>query len=567
MQANVLTRPDTSTDTATKAKDKAKIVRAQPKETLKVPFNQLVAWGQNPRKGATAEQQAEMAESLNENGQLQPIGVRQTAKNTYEVFFGLTRFAGFKILVDSGRIPADHPISISVFDVDDTEAVLLAVAENIVRNEMSEIDVAEAVAELAGKRFTNTDIMAKLGLSRKRFSDHLQVARLDDRVKELLRSKVRPYNWGLAISQADAPLRNRIVDEVIARPGEWTHVDQIRAAIREKKINAAHAIFDLGRAKISVVQDLFQEGAGWIDDVEAFWTHQNAAIDALVSSLESEGHAEVTVLRGTPYESWRYRVDENASNRVAFVSVAMDGKVDVSKDLVSATAKAEGDFDFNDELFNDVSEQSEATPTVSPTTVPPRAKAQTFIVNAIGDAVIEALTDRVTGLRCLLLSMLLRDGITTDEKLTTPRQQLLVHNLKQQLGLSDEPTFEQMPEDETVLVGALATLAAATLPAVANAKQPFKERGTIASRAALADGTAFRRHFTPDEAFLEQLNLTELRALAAELLRDEVVPETMSTKQLVTALADAFQTAANGTSTYQPGTVAALNAWTPSYVA
>lgn len=566
MQANVLARPD-ATAPAKATKTKSKIAGIQPKETIKVPLNQLVAWGQNPRKGATLEEKQEMAESLHENGQLQPIGARQTGKDTYEVFFGLTRFAAFNILLDSGRVSDDHLVSISIFDVDDTEAVLLAVAENIIRNEMSEIDVAEAVADLAGKRFTNSDIMAKLGLNRQRFANHLQIARLDDRVKDLLRRKVRPYNWGLAISQAEAPLRNRIVDEVIARPGEWTHVDQIRAAIRVNKINAEHAIFDLARAKIAVVKDLFDEGSGWVDDTEAFWRHQNAAIQATTDALEAEGHEDVTVLRGTTHEAWRYRVDPAAKKRVAFIAVAMDGKVEVHRDLVAANAKAENELDLDDSLFSEASESQAVEASASPTVAVPRAKAQSYLVNGVGEAVIEALSDKVTGLRCLLLSILRRDGIAYDEKLTTPRQQLLVHNLKLQLGLSEEPTFEEMPDDEAVLTSALATLAAATLPAVANAKSPFKGEGTIASRAALSDQDAFRRHFTPDEGFLEQLTLIELRALASELLAVEnYVPDQMTTKQLVNGLAEAFATAKNGTSSFKPGTIAALNAWSPDYV-
>lgn len=569
-QANVIARADDAAQ-AKGAKGK-KPALPKPVEQLTVPFNALVPWGKNPRKAPTDQQAADMASTLRQNRQLQPIGVRRRGEGSYEVFFGLTRYAGFKINVREGLMGEDHPVNVSVFDVDDTEALLIAIAENVARNDMSEIDVADAVADLAGKRLNNTDIMARLGLTKKRFFDHLEVSRLDDDAKSLLRKNIRPYNWGLALSQAPAPLRNRIVEEVIARPNEWTQVEQVRAAIREKKINAAYAIFDVSAAGIAVDRDLFEDGVGWIGDTEAFWKHQNAAIEATYDKLEAEGHAHVSVIRGTPFEQWRYRTDANGARRVAVIAVSMDGKVEIHKDLVTieedSAAKGASLFD-DDSLFSEGPGTAPAAAEVfeSLTTTPPRAKAQALLAQGLADTVLEALSEKVTGMRCLLLALLTRDGLTFDASLTGARQQLSLHDLKQSLGLSDEPTLDEMPTDEAVLAGALAVAAASVLPSFSSAKAPFPGKQTIAAQAANRDPEAFRRNFTPDRAFLEQLTLSELRGLGAELLGGEGLAfDALSTKQIVNLLESAFASAKDGTCTFGDGTIAALNSWKPTYV-
>ncbi|MGZ7267165.1 hypothetical protein ACXWP2_09355, partial [Streptococcus pyogenes] len=62
----------------------------------------------------------------------------------------------------------------------------------------------------------------------------------------------------------------------------------------------------------------------------------------------------VTVIRGTAFEQWRYRVDPNGARRVAVIAVSMDGKVDIHENLVvigeEAAEKGASLFD-DDSLF------------------------------------------------------------------------------------------------------------------------------------------------------------------------------------------------------------------------
>ncbi|MFX5578824.1 hypothetical protein ABTD84_20430, partial [Acinetobacter baumannii] len=81
------------------------------------------------------------------NGQLVSLHVRRAPNSTgqtCEVIFGETKRLAIARGVKDGRLPADFPIKIEVDDIDDETAQVRALAENMARNTMTDVDISGA---------------------------------------------------------------------------------------------------------------------------------------------------------------------------------------------------------------------------------------------------------------------------------------------------------------------------------------------------------------------------------------------------------------------------------------
>lgn len=118
-------------------------------ETDKVRFNPL-----QPRGEYDPESLKELAASIKEKGILQPIMVRPTDGAYFEVVMGERRLRAAK-MAGIKLIPA------LVKEVDDSETLLLALIENIQREDLNVIDEAKAFDRLAQQFHLSQDQIAQ----------------------------------------------------------------------------------------------------------------------------------------------------------------------------------------------------------------------------------------------------------------------------------------------------------------------------------------------------------------------------------------------------------------------
>ena len=89
----------------------------------------------NPRKTFDETSLAELAESIRQQGVLQPIGVRPIEENRYEVIFGERRYRA-SLMAGLETIPA------VIHEVTDEVAEEMAVTENLQRKDVTPIEEA-----------------------------------------------------------------------------------------------------------------------------------------------------------------------------------------------------------------------------------------------------------------------------------------------------------------------------------------------------------------------------------------------------------------------------------------
>ena len=95
----------------------------------------------NPRKNFDVASLAELAESIRQQGVLQPIGVRPIAENRFEIIFGERRYRA-SLMAGLEEIPA------IVLNVSDETAEEMAVTENLQRKDVTPIEEANAYQRL-----------------------------------------------------------------------------------------------------------------------------------------------------------------------------------------------------------------------------------------------------------------------------------------------------------------------------------------------------------------------------------------------------------------------------------
>ena len=112
-----------------------------------------------PRKEFSEEKIQELAQSIKENGLIQPIIVRKSPVLGYEILAGERRYRA-SIVAGLSEVP------VIVKQLSDQDMVLHSIIENLQRENLNPIEEAKAYQSLIDKGFTHTEIAEKMGKSR-----------------------------------------------------------------------------------------------------------------------------------------------------------------------------------------------------------------------------------------------------------------------------------------------------------------------------------------------------------------------------------------------------------------
>ena len=178
-----------------------------------------------PRKEFDREKLDELAQSIKENGVIQPIIVRQSPVIGYEILAGERRYRA-SLLAGLNSIPA------VVKQLSDQEMMVQAIIENLQRENLNPIEEARAYESLVEKGFTHAEIADKMGKSRPYISNSIRLLSLPDAIlSEVENGKLSQAHArslvGLNKEQQDYFFQ-RIIEEDIS-------VRKLEALLTEKK--------------------------------------------------------------------------------------------------------------------------------------------------------------------------------------------------------------------------------------------------------------------------------------------------------------------------------------------
>ena len=178
-----------------------------------------------PRKEFDGEKLHELAQSIKENGVIQPIIVRQSPVIGYEILAGERRYRA-SLLAGLTSIPA------VVKQLSDQEMMVQSIIENLQRENLNPIEEARAFESLVEKGFTHAEIADKMGKSRPHISNSIRLLSLPEQIlSEVENGKLSQAHArslvGLNKEQQDYFFQ-RIIEEDIS-------VRKLEALLTEKK--------------------------------------------------------------------------------------------------------------------------------------------------------------------------------------------------------------------------------------------------------------------------------------------------------------------------------------------
>lgn len=136
-----------------------------------------------PRKHFEQDALEELADSIRENGVLQPIIIRKSSVKGYELVAGERRHKASK-MAGLTTIPS------IVRDLDEEFMIKYAILENLQREDLTALEEADAYQLMMDKlTLTQEKVADVLGKSRSHVANHLRLRSLPNEVKQLLNSK------------------------------------------------------------------------------------------------------------------------------------------------------------------------------------------------------------------------------------------------------------------------------------------------------------------------------------------------------------------------------------------
>jgi len=161
-----------------------KTAAIRPREFIYLPLNKVRPARQQPRQEIDEKELEELALSIKEKGFIQPIVVRLIKEGDYEVVAGERRYYAAKSL-GLKEIPT------LVKDLDDKNAFIIAIVENLQRKDLNPLEEAQAFKKLIDEfHFSLDDIGKFVSKDKTTVVNTLRLLKLPESIKRALREGI-----------------------------------------------------------------------------------------------------------------------------------------------------------------------------------------------------------------------------------------------------------------------------------------------------------------------------------------------------------------------------------------
>mgnify|MGYP001070076134 FL=1 len=185
-------------------------VRTQGTSTInEIPLDQIEPNPNQPRHDFDADALQELANSIREIGIIQPITLRQTADNRFQIIAGERRWRASQ-MAGLTAVPA------YIRTIKDESVMEMALVENIQREDLNAIEIALAYEHLLeGDGMTQEKVSERVGKSRTAITNYLRLLRLPAQVQMALQKNEIDMGHARALLAIDSPsLQIKLFNEV-----------------------------------------------------------------------------------------------------------------------------------------------------------------------------------------------------------------------------------------------------------------------------------------------------------------------------------------------------------------
>ena len=179
-----------------------------------------------PRHAFSSESISELAQTLREEGLLQPIIVREDGEE-YEIIAGERRFRAAQSL-GWEKIPA------IVNNLSDQQTASLALIENLQREDLNPIDEATAYENLMElNSLTQAQLAKDIGKSQSYVANKLRLLKLDPQIQEALASGAITARHGRALLALSSDQQKQALEQILSDKLNVKQTEELVAKLLE----------------------------------------------------------------------------------------------------------------------------------------------------------------------------------------------------------------------------------------------------------------------------------------------------------------------------------------------
>lgn len=147
--------------------------------TSTLPINEIIPNKEQPRKTFDEGALQELADSITVHGVLQPLLVRPLLRGGYQLIAGERRWR-------ASRMAGLKEVPVIIRELSDSEAMEIAIIENLQREDLNPIEEAEGLQALIDKcDYTQEQVAVSVGKSRPAIANALRLLKLPEEVRQM----------------------------------------------------------------------------------------------------------------------------------------------------------------------------------------------------------------------------------------------------------------------------------------------------------------------------------------------------------------------------------------------
>lgn len=178
-------------------------------KTAEIDINSISANPFQPRTQFSEEHLEELAASIRQFGVIQPITVRKTGFNSFQLISGERRFRAAK-LAGLAQVPAYIRLA------NDQEMLEMALIENIQRRDLDPIEVATSFKQLIDScNLTQEQMSERVGKKRSTITNYLRLLRLEPVIQAGMRDGILSMGHGRALINVEDPVAQMRIYQLI----------------------------------------------------------------------------------------------------------------------------------------------------------------------------------------------------------------------------------------------------------------------------------------------------------------------------------------------------------------
>lgn len=240
------------------------------KEILMVPIEKIIANPYQPRIEFNQEGLMDLAQSIRENGLIQPITLKEN-HGYYEIVAGERRFRACR-MIGMVEVPAN------VMDINEAQMAELALVENIQREDLSAIEEAKAFVQIMKvSGCTQSELAMKMGKSQSSIANKIRLLNLSENVQNAVSSKIITERHARSLVGMEKEKQEEMLEKIVKKGLNVTQTEKLIKQEKKEKatvkgftrdikiaLNTVHQAFDMiQRAGIKATLSEYEDEDGY----------------------------------------------------------------------------------------------------------------------------------------------------------------------------------------------------------------------------------------------------------------------------------------------------------------